>query len=44
METNYEKPQNVNNSKETYKEIMNKNYLHLNFNFLIISGSKITPE
>lgn len=24
METNYKKAQNVNNSKETYKEIMNK--------------------
>lgn len=42
MKTNYKKPQTVNNSKETHKEII-KNYLHLNFTFLIIYGSKITP-
>lgn len=31
METNYEKTQNVNNSKETYKEIMNKKLCSFKF-------------
>lgn len=47
METNYQKnPQTLNNSKETYKETINKKLSSFKFylsNYLIISGSNITP-